>query len=120
VTQTALNTTSTALQTVQNKRPEQGCANKRSDPPELSKVSSEVETCPTRTTSYNVRNNNRKTECDNRQRSKNPDIFGKLKNPPRRNSVACKKEETSGKTRTFDNRKFYQGLFIGFPANKIQ
>jgi hypothetical protein len=69
----------------------------RSEQPEVNvKMSSEVETLPTTTTNYNVRNDHRKIEA------KNPDIFVKLKNPPSTN-LKPKKEDMSWKTRTYGN-----------------
>jgi hypothetical protein len=60
-----------------------GCASMLSDPPEVTvKLSSEVETLPTRTTNYNVRNDSRKIEYEYRKRPKNPDIFSKIKKSP--------------------------------------
>jgi hypothetical protein len=112
-----LNTNSTALQAVQNERPELGGASKRWYPPEMSEVSSEVETWPTRTTSYyNVRNN-RKTECDYRLRSKTPDIFGKLKNSPR-TQLSSLKKRTCGKPGSLLILSFFSVFYIDFPINK--
>jgi hypothetical protein len=63
-----------------------GSASVLSDPPEVTvKISSEVETLPTRTTNCNIRNDHRKTEYLS-TKAKNPEIFVKLKNPHRHSS----------------------------------
>ena len=68
--QTVHNMTSILPHPIQNGRLEPGCASMRSDPPYLSEIGSEVETWPMRPTNYNVRNNQRKIECDYQQRPK--------------------------------------------------
>jgi hypothetical protein len=69
----------------------------RSDPPEVTvKISSEVETLPTRNTNYNIHNNHRKIERLS-TKAKNPDIFVKLNIP------LSTVQDMSRKTQTYGN-----------------